>query len=90
MVTKKALAYVELLITSTCVHMLKAANVTGNPVQAYLNTLSLAQVVTLQKEVDEAPEQSEDSNRHMAVYRGGDDLLRRVCMQCFSKDGTPL
>ncbi len=40
-VTKKALDYMELLITSTCVHLLKSAKVTGNPVQAYLNTLSL-------------------------------------------------
>jgi hypothetical protein len=89
-VTKKALAYVELLITSTCVHMLKSAKITGNPVQAYLNTLSLAQVVALQKEVDEALEQSEDSTRHMAVYRGGDNLASRVRMQCFTKDWTPL
>jgi hypothetical protein len=89
-VTKKALAYVELLITSTCVHMMKTPKITGNPVQAYLNTLSLPQVVALQKEVDEALEQSEDSNRHMAVYRGGDDIARRVRMQCYGKDGTPL
>ncbi len=89
-VTKKALAYVELLITSTCAHLMKSPKITGNPVQAYLDTLSLAQVVALQKDVDDALEQSEDSNRHMAVYRGGDNLSPRVRMQCFTKDGKPL
>jgi hypothetical protein len=82
-VTKKALAYVESLITTTCVHMLKGAKATGNPVQAYLDTLSLSQIVDLQKDVDAALEQCEDSSRHMAVYRGGDDLARRIRTQCF-------
>ena len=40
-VTKKALAYVESLITTTCVHLMKGAKVEGNPVQAYLGTLFL-------------------------------------------------
>jgi hypothetical protein len=88
-VTKKALAYVETIITTTCVHMLKGAKATGNPVQAYLGTLSLSQIVDLQKEVDAALEQCEDSNRHMAVYRGGDDLARRIRAQCFDKDKIP-
>ncbi len=43
-VTRKALAYVEHLITSTCGHMLRAVEIAGNPVQAYLNTLPLSQV----------------------------------------------
>ena len=43
-VTKKALAYVEIIVTSTCVHLLKGTSGVGNPVQAYLDTLSLAQV----------------------------------------------
>jgi hypothetical protein len=89
-VTKKALAYVELLITSTCVHLMKSLKITGNPVQAYLDTLSLAQVVALQKDVDDALEQNEDRNRHMAVYRGGDNLSPHVHMQCFTKYGKPL
>jgi hypothetical protein len=46
--------------------------------------------VDLQKEVDVALEQCEDSNRHMAVYRGGDDLAGRIRAQCFDKDKTPL
>jgi hypothetical protein len=66
--------------------MLKGTKVTGNPVQAYLSTLPLSQIVGLQKEVDAALEQCEDSNRHMAVYRGGDDLARRIRAQCFDKD----
>jgi hypothetical protein len=47
-------------------------------------------VVTLQQDVDDALEQAEDSNRHMAIYRGGDNLSPRVRKQCFTKDGKPL
>jgi hypothetical protein len=73
------------------VNLLKATKITGNPVQAYLNTHTLSHVVALQKEVDEALEQSEDSNRYMALYRGSDDLARCVRSQCFfTKDGAPL
>jgi hypothetical protein len=86
-VTKKALAYVETLITTTCVHLLKGAKVEGNPVQAYLSTLSLSRIKELQKEVDAALEQCEDSNKHMAVYRGGEDLAQRIRAQSFSRDG---
>jgi hypothetical protein len=67
-VTRKALAYVELLITSTCVHLLKSSKFAGNPVKAYLDTLSLSQLVDLKKEVEGALADCEDSNRHMAVY----------------------
>ncbi len=77
-VSKKALAYVELLITSTCVHLMKSPKFTGNPVQAYLDTFSLSQVIALKKDVESALEQCEDSNRHMAIYSGGDDLARRI------------
>jgi hypothetical protein len=42
--------------------MLKSPKIIGNPVQAYLDTLSLAQVVSLQKDVDYALEQCEDSS----------------------------
>ncbi len=89
MVTKKALAYVEFLITTTCVHLLKGAKAEGNPVQAYLSTLSLPRIKDLQKEVDAALEQCEDSGKHMAVYRGGEDLAQRIRAQSFSKDGPP-
>jgi hypothetical protein len=89
-VIKKALAYVETIITSTCVHLLKAVKAGGNPVQTYLDTLSLSQVAALRKDVDDALEQCEDSGRYMAVYQGGDDLPSRVRRQCFTKDGKPL
>ena len=90
-VTKKALAYAEILITSTCVHLLKSTKASGNPVQqTYLDTLSRAQVAALRKDVDDALEQCEDSSRHMAVYQGGDNLPSRVRRQCFTKDGKPL
>jgi hypothetical protein len=89
-VNKKALAYVETIITSTCVHLLKAVKAGSNPVQTYLDTLSLSQVAALRKDVDDALEQCEDSGRYMAVYQGGDDLPSRVRRQCFTKDGNPL
>ncbi len=41
-VSMKALAYVELITTSTCVHLLKSSKFLGNPVKAYLDTLSLS------------------------------------------------
>ncbi len=87
MVTKKALAYVESIITTACVHLMKGAKVEGNPVQAYLCTLSLPRILDLQREVDAALEQCEDSSKHMAVYRGGVDLAQRIRAQSFSKDG---
>jgi hypothetical protein len=69
-VTKKALAYVESIVITTCVHLMKGAKVDGNPVQAYLSTLSLPRILDLQREVDAALGECEDSNKHMAVYRG--------------------
>jgi hypothetical protein len=89
-VTRKALAYVEILVTSTCVHLVKSVKAGNNPVQAYLDTLSLKQVLALKEDVDSALEQCEDSSRCMAVYQGGDDLRQRVRKQCFAKDETPL
>jgi hypothetical protein len=80
-VTKKALVYVESIITTTCVHMLKGEKAPGNPVQGYLGTLSIARIVELQRDVDAALEQCEDSSKHMAVYRGGDDLAQRIHTQ---------
>ncbi len=78
-VTRKALAYVEILITSTCTHLLKSPKVDGNPVQAYLDTLPLAQVEALMKDVDDALEQCEDCNRKMAAYQGGVRTCARYC-----------
>jgi hypothetical protein len=69
---------------------LKSAKTGNNPVQAYLDTLSLAQVFALKEDVDHALDQCEDSSRCMAVYQGGDDLRQRVRKQCFTKEGTPL
>jgi hypothetical protein len=86
-VTKKALAYVETLMTITCGHLLKGEKAEGNPVQAYLSTLSLSRIQDLQKEVDAALEQCEDSSKHMAVYRGGEDLAQRIRAQSFGRDG---
>jgi hypothetical protein len=89
-VTKKALAYVEPIITTTCVHLMKGAKLEGNPVQAYLGTLSLPRILDLQREVDAALEQCEDSSKHMAVYRGGVDLAQRIRTQSFDQGRTPL
>ncbi len=58
--------------------------------QGYLGTLSITRLVELQRDVDAALEQCEDSNRHMAVYRGGDDLAQRIRTQSFDKDRKPL
>jgi hypothetical protein len=68
----------------------KSVKAGNNPVQAYLDTLSLKQVFALKEDVDGALEQCEDSSRCMAVYQGGDDLRQRVRKQCFTKDETPL
>ncbi len=67
-VTKKTQAYVEIIVTSTCVHLLKSIKAGGNPVQTYLDTLSLSEVIALNKEVESALERCEDNSRHMAAY----------------------
>ena len=49
-VTKKALAYVEIIVTSTCVHLLKGHASAGNPVSlpaAQINVLPRDVVVTV-------------------------------------------
>ncbi len=71
-------------------HLLKGDSGAGNLVQAYLDTLSRAQVKALTEDVDSALEQCEDSSRHMAVYQGGDKLIQRVREHYFTKDGRPL
>ena len=89
-VSRKALAYVELIITSTCKHLLKSSKFVGNPVKAYLDTLSLSQLVGLKKDVEAALGHCEDSNRYMAVYSEGSDFAQRIREQCFGKHGAPL
>ncbi len=74
----------------TCVHLLKSTKAGGNPVQTYLDTLSLSQVMALKQEVEDALEQCEDSSRCMTAYQGGENILSRVRKQCFSRNGTPL
>jgi hypothetical protein len=81
---------VEIIVTSTCLHLLKSTKTGGNPVQTYLDTLSLSQVMALKQEVEGALEQCEDSSRCMTAYRGGDNLLPRVRKRCFAKDETVL
>jgi hypothetical protein len=81
---------VEIMVTSTCVHLLKGNASAGNPVQAYLDTLSLPVVQKLKEDVDRALEQCEDSSRYMSAYRGGDKLYQRVREQCFTHGGQPL
>ena len=89
-VSRKALAYVELIITATCKHLLKSTKFVGSPVKAYLDTLSLSQLVDLKKDVEVALGHCEDSNRCMAVYSGGSDFAQRIREQCFDKRGAPL
>ncbi len=76
-VTKKALAYVEIIVTSACVHLLKSTKTGGNPVQTCLDTLSLSQVMALKEEVEGALDQCEDSSRCMTAYQGGSASPRR-------------
>ena len=53
-----------------------------------MHTLSLPRIQDLQEEVDAALEQCEDSSKHMAVYRGGEDLAQRIRAQSFSREGN--
>jgi hypothetical protein len=49
-----------------------------NDVKEYLDTMKKVEVVELQKDTMLALEDLEDTNKAMAVYRDGDDLLERV------------
>ncbi len=62
-VTRKALAYVEILVTSTCAHLLKSVKAGGNSVQTYLDTLSLARVFALKQDVEGALERRSSATR---------------------------
>ena len=57
--------------------------------KAYLDTLSLSQLVGLKKDVEAALGHCEDSNRYMAVYSEGRDFAQRIREQCFGKHGAP-
>ncbi len=87
-VIKKAHAYAELVITGNCRYKMpeqpKGKRVSY--VKAYLDGMTNVQVVELQKDTRRALEDLEDTNRAMAVYRDGDDLLERVCVSCFTQD----
>jgi hypothetical protein len=73
-VTRKALAYAEVVITNSCCNAV-ARNARGercgNDVMAYLDTLSRRNVIQLQKDTADALENMEDTRRSMAIYRDG-------------------
>jgi hypothetical protein len=92
-VTRKALAYAEVIITYSCRNA--ASRTTrgesrGNDVKAYLDTLSRRSVLQLQKDTLEALENLEDTRRSMAVYRDGPDLQDRIRNSCFTSTGFRL
>jgi hypothetical protein len=92
-VTRKALAYAEVIITSSCRNA--ASRTTrgerrGNDVKAHLDTLSRRSVLQLQKDTLEALESLEDTRRSMAVYRDGPDLQDRIRNSCFTSTGFRL
>ncbi len=92
-VTRKALAYAEVIITNSCRNAV-ARNARserrGNDVMAYLDTLSRRSVMQLQKETAEALENMEDTRRSMAVYQNGLDLQDRIRETCFTANGNQL
>jgi hypothetical protein len=85
-VIKKAQAYAELIITNNCrykmVEQPKGTRV--NYVKAYLDGITNAEVTALRNDTKQALQDLEDTNRSMAVYRDGDDLLERVRTSCFT------
>ncbi len=86
-VIKKALAYAELIITANSRYKLPEqpkGKQRVSYVKAYLDSMTKAQVIELQKDTKQALEDLEDTNRAMAVYRDGDDLLERVRLSCFA------
>jgi hypothetical protein len=86
-VIKKALAYAELVITANCRYKMPEqpkGKQRVNYVKAYLDGMTNAQVIELQKDTKRALEDLEDTNRSMAVYRDGHDLLERVNLSCFT------
>jgi hypothetical protein len=87
-VIKKALAYAELVITSNGRYKMPEQPKGKQRVsymKAYLDGMTNARVIELQKDTRRALEDQEDTNRAMAVYRDGDDLLERVRVSCFTQ-----
>jgi hypothetical protein len=86
-VIRKALAYAEFVITHNSRYKMPEqpqGKRRVNYVKAYLDGMTNAQVIELQKDTKRALEDLEDTNRSMAVYRDGDDLLERVSLSCFT------
>jgi hypothetical protein len=93
MVTRKALAYAEVIVTNNCRNAAARLSVgerRGNNVMAYLDTLSRRNVMQLQKDTSEALDNMEDTRRSMAVYRDGDYLQDRIRESSFTADGNRL
>jgi hypothetical protein len=87
-VIKKALAYTELVITANSRYKMPEqpkGKQRVSYVKAYLDGMKNAQVIELQKDTKRSLEDLEDTNRAMAVYRDGDDLLERVRVSCFTQ-----
>jgi hypothetical protein len=87
-VIRKANAYyAELVITGNCRYKMpeQAKGKRVSYVKAYLEGMTNAEVVELQKDTRRALEDLEDTNRSMAVYRDGEDLLERVQVSCFTQ-----
>jgi hypothetical protein len=92
-VTRKALAYAEVIITSSCRNAASRTTRSerrGNDVKAYLDTLSRRNVLQLQKDTVEALENLEDTRRSMAVYRDWHYLQDRIRNSCFTSTGFRL
>ncbi len=89
-VIRKANAYAELIITSNCRYKLpeqpKGKRV--NYVKAYLDSMRNAEVTVLKNDTKQTLEDLEDTNRSMAVYRDGDDLLERPSAHFLLHCGT--
>ncbi len=85
-VIRKANAYAELVITSNCRYKMpeQPKGKRASYVKAYLDSMTKAEVVELQNDTRRALEDLEDTNRLMAVYRDGDDLLERARVSCFT------
>jgi hypothetical protein len=85
-VIRKANAYDELIITNNCRYKMpeQPKGRRLNYAKAYLGSMSNAEVTALRNDTKQALEDLEDTNRSMAVYQDGDDLLERVRTSCFT------
>jgi hypothetical protein len=85
-VIRKANAYAELIITNSCRYKMpeQPKGKWLNYVKAYLSSMTNTEVTALKNDTKQALEDLEDTNRSMAVYRDGDDLLERVHTSCFT------